>query len=136
MVRGEEFVRRFEEAWVDPATRFAELFHPEGTLYQQGMERPITKDEIPAHVAAILSLIPDQRIVAQRWAVNGDDVFIEWTASATFRGEAVSWSGASRFTLRDGLVLEEIAYFDTLPLRALIDPSLKRTGLLELASDA
>jgi uncharacterized protein (TIGR02246 family) len=127
------FVKQFEAAWRDPVARFANLFHADGTLYQQGMERPITKDEISSHVARVLSLIPDQRIEVKRWAVNGEDVFIEWTASATFGDKPVSWSGASRFTLREGLIMEEIAYFDTLPLRALIDPSLRRGDMTSQA---
>lgn len=127
------FVKQFEEAWKDPVARFADLFHPDGTLFQQGMERPIGKAEITAHVARVQTLIPDQRIEVKRWADNGDDVFIEWTAFASFRGESVSWSGASRFTLRDGLIVEEIAYFDTLPLRALIDPGLRRGDITSQA---
>jgi hypothetical protein len=128
-----EFVDRFEEAWKQPRERFAELFHREGTLFQSGMERPIGRDQIPAQVEAILSLIPDQRIRVERWGAHGDDVFIEWTQMATFRGEPMSWSGNSRFTLRDGLIIEEIAYFDTLPLRALIDPTLKRGDMTAAA---
>lgn len=130
------FVNAFEVAWSDPVARFADLFHENGTLYQQGMERPIKKNEISAHVARVQSLIHDQRIEAKRWAVNGNDVFIEWTASATFRSQPVSWSGASRFTLLDGLIIEEIAYFDTLPLRALVDPSLRRGDMTSQALSA
>jgi hypothetical protein len=128
-----EFVDRFEEAWRDPRRRFAELFHRDGTLFQSGMERPIGRAEIPAQVEAILGLIPNQRIRVHRWAAQGDDVFIEWMLTATFRGEPVSWSGSSRFTLRDGLIIEEIAYFDTLPLRALVDPALKRGDMTAAA---
>ena len=128
-----EFVDRFEAAWREPLTRFAALFDDEGTLLQQGMERPITRDEIPTHLAHVRSLIPDQRIEVRRWAANGNDVFIEWRAAATFRGEPLSWDGASRFTLREGLIVEEIAYFDTLPLRARIDPSLGRGDMTAAA---
>ena len=135
-----DFVERFEDAWRDPIARFASLFHPKGTLFQQGMERPLTRDEITPHVSRVLTLIPDQRIEARRWAANGDDVFIEWSASATFRSQPIVWGGASRFTLRNGLILEEIAYFDTLPLRVLVDAAMERgdltTEALEASSDA
>lgn len=123
MSEAEHFVEAFERAWQDPLALFADLFHADGTLFQQGMKRPIAKDEITAHVAAIRVLIPDQRVTVKRWAAKQNDVFIEWTTSATFRGRAVSWDGASRFTLLDGLILEEVAYFDTAPLRSALDPS-------------
>lgn len=128
------FVKKFEHAWRDPIARFARLFHPEGTLFQQGMERPLTRDEITPHVSRVLTLMPDQQIEVKRWAANRDDVFIEWSASATLRNQPIVWSGASRFTLRDGLILEEIAYFDTLPLRAIVDdPTMKRGDLATMA---
>ncbi len=134
MADGEDFVRRFREAWEEPATRFAELFDQTGTLYQQGMVRAIGKDEIPAHIATIATLISDQRIEVLRWAANGEEVFIEWTSSATLRGQTISWSGASRFTLRKGLILEEVAYFDTFPLRTVGDPSLQRGDMFREAA--
>lgn len=128
MTDQKDFVKKFQHAWRDPIARFASLFHPEGTLFQQGMERPLKRDEITAHVSRVLTLMPDQRIEVKRWGANRDDVFIEWSASATLRGQAIEWSGASRFTLRDGLILEEIAYFDTLPLRAIVDDSTMKRG--------
>ena len=131
-----EFVEKFEWAWQDPAARFVELFHPDGTLYQQGMERPLRRDEIPGHIATILTLLPDLRVEVKAWAVNNDDVFIEWNNHATFGDRPISWDGASRFTLRDGLVTEEISYFDTLPLRALVDPSLEQGSMFAAATDA
>jgi hypothetical protein len=125
-----EFVRRFEDAWKEPLTRFPALFHRDGTLFQSGMDRPIRSDEIPAHQEAALSLTPDIRITPTHWAEHGSDVLIEWDARGTFRGSTLRWSGASRFTLRDGLVIEEVAYFDTFPLRIAADPSLGRGDLV------
>lgn len=136
MTRPSDFIEAFEHAWRDPVTRFASLFHPDGTLFQQGMERPLTRGEIPDHVAAIRALLPDHRVEVERWAANHEDVFIEWTSTATFRGSEVCWGGASRFTLLDGLILEEVAYFDTLPLRAAIDLSTNTQDLLATADDA
>lgn len=82
------------------------------------MERPIRRDEIPANQEVTLKLIPDIRTVPKRWGGMGDDVFIEWETTGTFMGQPTTWSGASRFTLRDGLIFEEVAYFDTALLRA------------------
>ena len=109
------FVQRWEDAWREPPTRFPALFHPEGTLFQAGMERPIGREAIGMRVTARLALIPDFRVRARRWASTDEDVFIEWTASGTVAGAPApsELHGASRFTLRAGLIAEEIAYFDT-----------------------
>ena len=124
-----EFVQRFEDAWTEPKTRFVALFHPEGTLFQAGMDAPITREKIPAHQEATLSLLPDMHVVPTHWAESGDDVLIEWETGGTFQGRPISWRGLSRFTLRDGLVIEEVAYFDTTSLRAAL------TGVASAAPD-
>ena len=129
----DDFVQRFEEAWRDPVNKFVELFATEGTLLQSGMDKPLIRDEIPAHQARTSTLLPDISVCVTRSAINGSDVFIEWESSGTFLGRRVNWGGASRFTLRDGLIVEEVAYFDTLPLRALVDP---RIGGGDMASAA
>lgn len=121
---GNDFVQRFADAWRQPRTKFVELFHPDGTLFQAGMEAPIGRDRIQAHQEITLALLPDMRVNPTRWAANGDDVFIEWTATGTFQDQPLEWSGASRFTLRHGLIIEELAFFDSFPLRKLANPSL------------
>ena len=131
-----EFVERFEAAWKEPRTKFVELFHPEGTLIQSGMERAIGRDAIPAHQELSLTLMPDLAIKARRWGANGDDVFFEWDAAGSFQGIRAEWSGISRFTLRDGLIIEEIACFDSLPLRAAADPTLGRRDMMSVAIEA
>ena len=127
MASNEDFVARFAHAWKKPGERFVKLFRADGTLFQQGMEWPITRDEIPRHIEVTLTLMPDiaQRIKCS--VVQGDDCFIEWTGSGTVLGkQRIEWDGASVFTLRDGLILTEVAYFDTLPLRQIVDPTLAR----------
>lgn len=115
------FVEAFEAAWRDPAHRFEALFHADGTLLQSSMEKPVGRAGVAAQVAAILQRFPDLRIEVRHWARNGHVILIEWAASGRpyGKGDVVRWQGASRFTLRDGLILEEIAYFDTTFLRAL-----------------
>src|SRR3990172_1362885 len=97
-----QFVERFEDAWKEPRSRFPALFHSSGTLFQSGMEHPIGKDEIPGHQEVALRLMPDLRITPTHWAERDSDVLIEWDAEGTFHGRRLRWSGASRFTLRDG----------------------------------
>lgn len=118
------FVDRFEEAWREPLTKFVELFHASGTLLQAGMDRPLRRDEIPAHQQRTMALLADYSLQVDGWAARENDVFIEWTAKGVFRGKPLSWSGASRFSLRDGLIVEEVAYFDTAPLRKVASAPL------------
>ena len=133
MPSNEDFVQRFVEAWKEPRARFVELFAPEGTLLQAGMEKPITRDQIPAHQNVTLTLLPDMAVKVNRWATRGDDVFIEWSSTGTFQGRIIGWDGASRFTLRDGLIVEEIAYFDSFPLRAAANPNLTQGDMASAA---
>ena len=135
MTDAERFVERFAERWssVDP-DRFADLFHVDGTLLHPGMEKAISARQVPAYVARIKSVASDIRLQVKTWAARGDDVLIEWVISATFAGEAVQWAGADRFTLRGDRALEGVAYFDTLPLWARLDPSMQRGDMLSVAT--
>lgn len=82
----------------------------------------------------MLEIAPDLRLQVDRWAAADDFVLIEWTITATFRDEPVEWSGVDRFSLRGDRATYGIAYFDTLPLRALVDPDLDRASPLEQAA--
>jgi len=123
-------MKRFTELWRAPDPEaYASLWHTEGTLLHPGMAQPIPAAEIPAYVARLVRLLPDITLTPQRWAAQGDVVFVEWTISATVAGEQVSWRGADRFTLRGSKAIEGVAYFDTLPIWARVDPTLRRTDL-------
>ena len=131
----EMFVQRFQEAWRSPRGRFVELFHADGRLLQQGMERFLTRNEIPEHIEGTLKLMPDIAQKIKLWVASGDHVFIEWTGLGTVLGRKhIEWDGASRFTLKDGLIMEEVAYYDTFPLRVIADPSLARGDMFRAAA--
>ncbi|MGH7803029.1 MAG: hypothetical protein ACREQJ_01675 [Candidatus Binatia bacterium] len=49
-----------------------------------------------------------------------------WRLSATINGTPTTWEGVDRFTLKGDLAVEGIAYFDTLPVWALLDASMRR----------
>jgi hypothetical protein len=69
--------------------------------------------------------VPDITLRPTAWAARGDTVLVEWTITATFRDEPVSWNGADRFTLRGDRAVEGIAYFDTLPIWQKVSPALR-----------
>ena len=79
-----EFVARFEDAWKARLTRFVELFAEDGTLFQAGMERPISRVDIPAHQERTVALVQNMALTVHRWAARDDYVFIEWTTAGSF----------------------------------------------------
>ena len=130
----EAFVARFAEIWSDPEPqRYQELWTEDGTLLHPGMEKPLPADKIADYVQSLQKVAPDIRLEVDRWAAKGPDVLIEWTIRATWQDDEVSWKGVDRFTLRGDRAIEGIAYFDTLPLWARLDPSMKRQSPLEQA---
>jgi hypothetical protein len=134
----ESFVERFTRVWSRPEPDdFADLWAEGGVLLHPTMARAIPKNEIPDYLRRLQVVAPDIRLEPKSWAASGDQVFIEWTITATRRGaETISWSGVDRFTLQGGRAIEGIAYFDTAPLWAGIDPSMDRRDLLDAASEA
>jgi len=128
-----EFIAKFTEVWKAPEpASFTGLFHEDGRLLHPTMERSIPRDEVPAYVAALTERMPDISLEVLNWAAAGDVVLIEWTITGTFGDEEISWNGADRFTLRDGLAIEGVAYFDTMPLWARLDASAQRGDLVEV----
>jgi hypothetical protein len=134
----EAFVERFTRVWSDPKPDdFADLWADGGVLLHPTMARSIPKAEIPDYLRRLKVVAPDIRLEPKSWAAHDEKVFIEWTITATRRGaETTSWSGVDRFTLQGDRAIEGVAYFDTAPLWARIDPSMDRGDLLEAASEA
>ena len=131
MSNAENFIERWQHAWaVMDAQVWAELYHREGTLLQPGMVEPISRSEIPAHVGRINALLPDIKCEMRNWAARDDIVFTEWTITAHLFGKPIEWNGCDRFTLAGEHAIEEVVHYDTLPLWAILDPAMKRGGLL------
>jgi hypothetical protein len=135
----ESFVERFTRVWSDPEPDdFADLWADGGVLLHPTMARAIPKAEIPDYLRRLKAVAPDIRLEPKSWASRGDQLFIEWTITATRRGgkEPTTWSGVDRFTLEGDRASDGIAYFDTAPLWAQIDPSMARGDLLDAVSEA
>jgi hypothetical protein len=132
------FVERFTRVWSDPEPDdFADLWADGGVLLHPTMARAIPKNKIPDYLRRLKVVAPDIRLEPKSWAARGDKVFIEWKITATRRGgETTSWNGVDRFILKGDRAIEGIAYFDTAPLWARIDPTMDRGDLLDAASEA
>jgi hypothetical protein len=137
MSDAERFVERFREIWSEPdPERYRDLWTDDGVLLHPGMEEPLPWHGIADYVRSILEIAPDLRLRVERWAAGEGFVLIEWTITATFRGEAVAWSGVDRFSLDGDRATYGVAYFDTLPLWVRIDPGMDRGSPLEQAARA
>ena len=111
----QSFVESWSRAWRDrDGHAYAELLH-EGCVLDNPIS-PVAREQLPQFVDSLLSVWPDHRITATRWAAKADgvlvDVLIEWVATGTLPGGPIELRGADRYTLRDGKVVEGVAYFD------------------------
>jgi hypothetical protein len=133
----EGFVEKFTRVWASPEPdTFADLWADGGVLLHPTMGASIPKEEIPDYVRRLKSFVPDITLKPNRWASQGNDLFIEWTITVTPPGESeqASWDGIDRFTLDGDRATEGIAYFDTSPMWARLGASPEEGDLLDAAA--
>lgn len=116
---GSGFVDRFQSAWAssDP-DQLAALLADDVVLIQPVMPVSVGKAAAREGFARLLRMIPDLHVVVHEWATRNDVVLIEFTLTGTFGGREVAWPAVDRIRLRDGLIVERISYFDSMPLNA------------------
>ena len=54
------------------------------------------------------------------WAARDDVLFVEWDCAGTVGTEHLMWSGANRLRVWNGKIIDELIYYDTLPLRSAL----------------
>lgn len=117
------WVAEFVEGWSRPrgpdafADHFCRVIDPEIRLVQPQIPTVVGHREFRERFARpLFALIPDIRGEVERWAGDGDVAFIELRLHGTLGGRPVSWRVVDRVTLRDGLAVERVSYFDPAPL--------------------
>jgi hypothetical protein len=121
----ERFLDRFAAFGARPgAASYLELFHPDATLYDAGMEQPLSVPEIPAHIEGILGLAPDFRMTPERWREREGTVFVEARNQATLAGHEARWRSVYCVDLEGDLVMRGRRYYDRRALFAMLDPNL------------
>lgn len=126
------FLERFCRFGATPsAETYLPLFHPDVTLFDDGMERPIGIAEIPDSITATLALAQGFVMVPERWRVAGDAVFVEARNEAAIFGTPLRWQSVYRVVLAGEHVIDGRRYYDRAPLLAALDPSLPRLASLE-----
>ncbi len=119
------FLDRFFAFGDRPGTEtYLSLFHPDATLFDAGMERPITVPEIPEHIEGILKLVPDFRMVPERWRFRERTLFVEARNQATVGRSGVRWRSVYCVDLEGDRVIRGRRYYDRRALYALLDPAL------------
>jgi hypothetical protein len=121
------FLERFVRFGAEPSVAtYMPLFHREATLFDDGMERPISYGEIPASIEATLALAQGFVMVPERWRERGGVVFVEARNEATILGARAAWRSVYRVELEGDLVRRGRRFYDRAPLLAALDPTLPR----------
>lgn len=120
------FLRRFHRFGATPSVEtYLALFHPDATLFDDGMERPLTVDEIPAHIEGVLAMAPGFRMTPERWRAHGAALFVEARNHAAPGGAPVAWRAVYRIDLRGDQVIRGRRYFDRAALLAHLMPDAR-----------
>jgi hypothetical protein len=121
------FLERFRRFGAAPGVEtYLALFHPEATLFDSGMPRPLTVPEIPEHIAGILKLVPDFRMEPERWRSHAPTIFVEAHNQATLAGARVEWPSVYCIDLRGDQVIRGRRYYDRRPLFARLSPEIAK----------
>jgi ketosteroid isomerase-like protein len=112
------FVEGFAKSWAAPTVEsHSALWADDIVLMQPLMPKAAGRAQCEQGFARLFRLIPDLHATVSRWAAQGPDVvFIEFTLAGTFGGQPIAWDAVDRFVLRDGLAVERVSYFDSMPL--------------------
>lgn len=131
------FLARFSRFGAEPSVAtYMPLFHPDVTLFDDGMERPIGYAEIPASISATLALAQGFRMVPERWRGRDGVLFVEARNEATILGTPCRWQSVYRVHLDGDRVVDGRRYYDRAPLLATFDPATPRLPTLSIAGDA
>jgi ketosteroid isomerase-like protein len=113
---------------------FQQFYTADAGMINPGFERPLRRDELPAYYTALKSEIRNLQLHLERWAARPGMLFIEWTVTGKVAGKPLVLPNTDRFTLREMLATQGVAYFDNLAVRAMTDPALARFNEVSFAN--
>jgi ketosteroid isomerase-like protein len=119
------FLARFFAFGAAPSVEtYLPLFHPDATLFDSGMPRPLTVAEIPEHISATLALLGEFRMTPERWRLGGRTCFVEARNEALLGGAPVFWRSVYCVDLAGDRVIRGRRYYDRQPLFARLAPNV------------
>ncbi len=138
-----EWVDAFADGWRAPGgpDRFAEHFRPllADDVRLVGPQMPVLRGFrafAESFVAPTFALIGDLHGDVERWAADGQTVYVELTLRGTIGRRSLSFRACDRISLRDGVCVERESYFDPSAIVAAIARSPRawpRFARLQLA---
>lgn len=121
----DRFLARFRRFGAEPSVAsYLALFHPDATLLDSGMPRPLTVPEIPEHIEGILKLVPDFRMTPERAVFRAPTIFVEAHNAATLAGAPIEWPSIYCIDLAGDQVIRGRRYYDRRPLFARLSPEV------------
>ena len=130
----EHIVRPYAENGKDPdPLKFQQFYTADARMINPGFVRPLRREELPEYYTGLKAAIRNLQLHLERWAVAPGLLFIEWTVTGELAGKQLRLANTDRFTLHDMQVIEGVAYFDNLLLRALSEPDLARFATVSFA---
>ena len=113
-----DFYERFCSFWKNPSgARVAEIIRPDAKIHFSGQGTFSGADYIGA-MQGMLDTMEGLEVTPLDCAGNGEQLYIHWRTSVLIEGERREYVGVDRFTVRDGMAVEEFVIFDT----AVLDP--------------
>lgn len=108
----------FTDVWAHPRIdAFIELLHPDVVLYQPIAPPIVGRDAARREFTRLFRMLPDLRGTVDHWAADGDFLLIAWRLRATWgHGTPYEWPIADHIRVRDGLIAERRALFDSVGL--------------------
>lgn len=109
------FVARFADAWSRPAVdRFVAMLSPDVRLRQPVTPAIDGREAARREFRRLLTWLPDLVGVIDDWSASGDTVLIAWRLQFTLGGAPFTLRLVDRLVVRDGVIIEREAYFDSL----------------------
>lgn len=110
-----EVARLFAEAWASPQVdRFVALLAADVVLLQPVTPRVVGRDAAHREFSRLLRWLPDLRGTVDSWSASGSTVLIAWRLRFTLGAAPYELRIVDRLEVRDGLIAEREAYFDSL----------------------
>lgn len=116
------FVAKWAAMWRDhDGGRWQDLMLEGGVL--RNPLGDLSRDDLPGWMSGLVAGITNHEITALRWGSTEDGVLIEWLMTGQLGATPLEIRGVDRFTLKDGLIAEGVAYFDPAPFLARPAPA-------------
>jgi ketosteroid isomerase-like protein len=118
-----DFMREFEEGWSTPRggqaflDHFLQFMTDETRMVQPMTPTAVGREEFAEMFGGTFELIPDLHAEVHGYTATDDEVgHVDFDLIGTIGGREFRLTCCDRITVRDGKVLERIAYFDPTPM--------------------